>query len=132
MADGNEPSDIRPGLRYSTRVLFATIIPTICSTAVALCTWGLWLRHTEAYREIFGIFSANGPDSGGTGGIVFLGLAMGAVVAAIFVVLPALSCGFCTAFIPWKKWYTALIWGFVAQTSGIVFVLCLHAITSFL
>ena len=132
MADSNSPSAIRPGLRYSTRLLFAAIIPTICSTAVVLCIWGFWLRHTETYRWISSIFSANGPDSGGAGGYVLVGLAVGAVAVAIFVVLPALLCGFCITFIPWKKWYTALIWGFVAQTSGIVLVFCFHALTSFL
>ena len=132
MADSNSHSAIRPRLRYSTRFLFATIIPTICSTAGVLCIWGLWLRHTEVYRDTFSIFSANGPDSGGAGGFVFLVLAIGAVAVAIFIVLPALLCGFCITFIPWKKWYAALIWGFVAQASGIVLVICLHALTSFL
>jgi len=112
--------------------LFATIIPTLCSITIALCVWAIWLRNTKAHHDILSIFSANGPDSGGAGGIAILGLAFGGAVVVTFVVLPTLICSFCTALIPWKKWYTALAWGLIAQTSGIVIVICLYALTEML
>ena len=128
MREPEAPTHSTPPLSFSVRFLFATCIPSLCSLICCFVIWNLYLRHTKAHRQVFGIFTANGPDSGGAGGIVFLALIAVAIMAAVFVILPTLFYSFRTAFRPWKTWYAAVAGGLAAQAIVPVVAVCVYAV----